>query len=150
MARRLDVTDLKLLSKLQGNARLSYVHLAKMVGLSGPATATRMQRLEDAGVILGYRAVLDPRALGYPIQAHVLMKAPTRLHTNLVKELKGVREILEIHIVTGEDLLLVQIVARSVDHLDRVASRLADLGDTKTMIVLTTPLPFRGFPLATD
>src|SRR5919201_4219881 len=79
-ANLLDATNLRLLQELQANGRLGMAELGRRVGMSAPAVAERVQRLERAGVITGYRAELDPRALGYQLTAIVRIKpAPGQL-----------------------------------------------------------------------
>src|SRR5579871_6650786 len=77
----LDATNVRLLSELQADARLSLAELGRRVGLSSPAVAERLQRLEQEGVILGYHARLDPRALGFSLSAVIRIRpAPRQLH----------------------------------------------------------------------
>src|SRR4051812_16408347 len=98
-----DVTNRRILTELQRDGRLSLAELGRRVGLSPPAVAERVQRLERDGVITGYHADVDPRALGYALGAVIRIRpAPRQIHK--VAELaRATPEIVECHRITGED-----------------------------------------------
>jgi Lrp/AsnC family leucine-responsive transcriptional regulator len=143
----MDTTNLKLLKELEADARLSLAELGRRVGLSSPAVADRLERLEQAGVIRGYRTELDPRALGYEL-AVVLRIRPAPRELRKVAELaQRTPEIVECHRITGDDCYLMKAHVRDVDHLEELIDRFAVYGQTTTSIVQSSPVPRRALPL---
>lgn len=143
----LDEVDVRLLGELQADARLSRAELGRRVGLSPPAVAERVTRLERERVILGYHAELDPRALGYALSAVIRAKpGPRQLH--LVGEVaKRTPEVVDCRRVTGEDCYIMTVHVRSVEHLEEVIDRFAAHGQTTTSVVQSAPVPRRGIDL---
>jgi Lrp/AsnC family transcriptional regulator, leucine-responsive regulatory protein len=143
----LDTTDINLLHELEINARLSLAELGRRVGLSPPAVADRLERLEADGVIGGYRAEIDPRALGYEL-AVVLRIRPAPRELKKVAELaQRTPEVVECHRITGDDCYLMKAHVRDVEHMEDVIDRFAIYGQTTTSIVQSSPVPSRGLPL---
>jgi Lrp/AsnC family transcriptional regulator, leucine-responsive regulatory protein len=147
MNRRLDNTDMNLLQELGIDARLSLAELGRRVGLSAPAVADRLERLEEAGVIGAYRAEIDPRALGYEL-AVVLRIRPAPRELKKVAELaQRTPEVVECHRITGDDCYLMKAHVRDVEHMEEVIDRFAIYGQTTTSIVQSSPVPRRSVPL---
>jgi Lrp/AsnC family leucine-responsive transcriptional regulator len=145
--RGLDTTDINLLQELEIDARLSLAELGRRVGLSAPAVADRLERLEVSGVISAYRAEIDPRALGYEL-AVVLRIRPAPRELKKVAELaQRTPEIVECHRITGDDCYLMKAHVRDVEHMEEVIDRFAIYGQTTTSIVQSSPVPRRGLPL---
>ena len=143
----MDTTDLELLQELEIDARLSLAELGRRVGLSPPAVADRLQRLEETRVIRAYRAEIDPRALGYQL-AVVLRIRPAPRELKKVAELaQRTPEVVECHRITGDDCYLMKAHVRDVDHMEEVIDRFAIYGQTTTSIVPSSPVPGRGLPL---
>jgi Lrp/AsnC family leucine-responsive transcriptional regulator len=141
---RLDKTNRRLLAELQEDARLSVAELGRRVGLSPPAVAERLQRLESEGVIRGYRADIDPAQLGYPLTAIIRVRpAPRQLH-KIAELVPGVPEIVECNRITGEDCYLIAAHVSSVQHLEEVIDQLTPFGQTTTSIVQSSPVARRG------
>ncbi len=142
-----DDTNRRLLAELQQDARLSMAELGRRVGLSPPAVAERVQRLEAQGVIRGYRAVVDPVSLGYTLSAFIRIRpAPRQLHK--ISELaQALPEVVECHRITGEDCYLMRAHVRSVGHLEEVIDQLAVFGQTTTSIIQSSPVSSRGVAL---
>jgi Lrp/AsnC family leucine-responsive transcriptional regulator len=146
-ANLLDAINLRLLKELQGDGRLGMAELGRRIGMSAPAVAERVQRLERAGVIVGYRAELDPRALGFPVAAVVRVRpAPGRLQ-RIPEVAREVPEVSECYRITGEDCFLMKLHLRSIDDLEDVLDRFTPYGLTTTSIVHSAPVPHRGPPL---
>jgi Lrp/AsnC family leucine-responsive transcriptional regulator len=143
----LDETDLQLLTELQADGRLSLAELGRRVGLSSPAVAERIQRLEREEVILGYHAQLNPRALGMSLSVIIRVRpAPRQLHQ--VGELaRNTPEVVDCRRITGEDCYIMTAHVRSVEHLEEVIDRFAAYGQTTTSIVQSAPVPSRGLAL---
>jgi Lrp/AsnC family transcriptional regulator, leucine-responsive regulatory protein len=145
--RGLDTTDINLLQELEIDARLSLAELGRRVGLSPPAVADRLERLEESGVISAYRAEIDPRALGYEL-AVVLRIRPAPRELKKVAELaQRTPEIVECHRITGDDCYLMKAHVRDVEHMEEVIDRFAIYGQTTTSIVQSSPVPRRGLPV---
>ena len=143
----LDTTNIDLLRELEADARLSLAELGRRVGLSSPAVADRLERLEEAGVIRGYRAEIDPRALGYEL-AVVLRIRPAPRELKKVAELaQRTPEVVECHRITGDDCYLMKAHVRDVEHMEEVIDRFAIYGQTTTSIVQSSPVPTRSVPL---
>jgi Lrp/AsnC family leucine-responsive transcriptional regulator len=140
----LDDPNLRLLAELQQDARLSFAELGRRVGLSSPAVAERIARLEETGVITGYHAQVDPRALGFTLGAIVRIRpAPRELHK--VAELaKRTPEVVECHRITGEDCYFMKAYVRDVEHLEEVIDQFAIYGQTTTSIMQKSPVPTRA------
>jgi Lrp/AsnC family leucine-responsive transcriptional regulator len=143
----LDDTNLALLGELQSDARLSLAELGRRVGLSSPAVAERLQRLERDGVIRGYHAELDPSALGYALSAVIRVRpAPRQLH-KVADVARTAPEVVECHRITGEDCYLIKAHIRSMTHLEELLDELAPFGQTTTSIIQSSPVPLRGIAL---
>ena len=142
----LDATDRRIVAELQAAPRLRIAELARRIGLSGPAAADRLRRLEETGV-LSYRAEVNPRALGYMICAIVRI-SPTggglRLIPGIAREVPNVTECYRI---TGEDCYLMKIFVPSIDDLEPVLDLFTPHGRTTTSIVHSAPVPPRPLPV---
>ncbi len=145
-----DARNLARLRLLQDDPRMATSELARRVGLSAPAARERVLRLEEAGVIAGYRLALDPAALGYPVCAFVRVRpAPGRL-PKVADLARQIPEVVECHRVTGEDCFVLKVHLPALDQLDRVLDRFLSYGQATTSIVQSTPVPPRGLPLPTN
>jgi Lrp/AsnC family transcriptional regulator, leucine-responsive regulatory protein len=146
----IDDTNRLLLAELQENARLSLAELGRRVGLSPPAVAERVQRLEQQGVILGYRAEINPRALGLSLSAVIRVRpAPGQL-ANVAELAQDTAEVVDCRRVTGDDCYVMTAHVRDVEHLEEVIDRFVALGQTTTSIVQSAPVPRRGLALAEE
>lgn len=140
----LDDLGWKLLGELQDNARLSYTELGRRLGLTAPAVAERVRRLEEAGIISGYHAEIDLARVGLPISALVRVRARASGGSAKIGQLTRTQpEVLQAYHVTGEDCYVMRIAARSVEHLGILIDQLGDYGDTTTSIILSTPVARR-------
>ena len=144
---RLDATNLRLIEELQRDARQSHAALGRLVGLSAPAVAERLARLEESGVIRGYHAAIDPRAVGLTLSVVLRIRpAPREIHK--VAELaQRTPEVTQCVRVTGEDCFIMRAHVRDVEHLEEVIDRFVPYGQTTTSIVQSSPVPRRGLPL---
>ena len=139
-----DRTDWRILEALQADGRASYADLARVVAMSPSAVTERVRRLEEAGVIAGYRATVDPAAVGLSIMAFVRLRYPNGNYRPFHALLDSTAEIIEAHHVTGEDCFVLKVVARSMRHLEEVTGRISGLGPVTTSIVYSSPLPGRA------
>ncbi|MFC3533869.1 Lrp/AsnC family transcriptional regulator [Vogesella facilis] len=139
----IDAKSWAILTALQANARQSLTELAQVVGLSVPAVSERVKRLEEAGVIRGYHALVAPLKTGYALAALVGITVPQPAKKTLLDRLAAMPEVQECHHVTGNDSYVFRLLARDVSHLELLVSRLNDLGETRTSIILSTPISQR-------
>ena len=144
----LDDVNLRILAELQAEGRVGMAELGRRVGLSAPAVSERVQRLERAGVITGYRAELEPVALGYPISAVVRIRPSPGQLQRIPEIARETPEVAECHRITGEDCYLLRLHLRSIDELEEILDRFTPHGLTTTSIVHSTPVPRRGPPLS--
>ncbi len=141
--RLLDQIGWKIIGELQRDARLSFAELGRRVHLSTPAVAERVRRMEDAGIITGYHATIDPAAVGLPIRAIIRMKANLQSYERVRSSVAEIPEVVECHHVTGSDDLVMTVLVRSVEHLEAVLDCLRPFGDHVTSIVLSSPVQAR-------
>jgi len=140
----LDDTGWQLLHALQQNARLSYSELGQRVGLSSPAVAERIHRMEDAGIISGYHVEINRSKLGYPITAIIRMStSPGDQCSRFATFVQEIPEVLECYRVTGSDSLIMKVMASSVEHLESLIDRLSAHGQLTTSMVLSAPVTRR-------
>lgn len=137
---QLDRTDLLLIDELQQNARTAFAELARRVHLSTPAVIERVRRLEDAGVLLGYRAEINVAALGLGVRAFVKVTVAGDRISAFATLVRSIPEILECHRVTGNESFLAQVAVRDMDHLEQVLDSLMPYVSTNTSIVLNSPV----------
>ncbi|EFH83851.1 Lrp/AsnC family transcriptional regulator [Ktedonobacter racemifer] len=135
----LDETGWNILRELQRDARQSFPELGRRVGLSSPAVAERVRKLEDAGVITGYGARINPAKVGLPMMAFVRLTTTPMSETGLHTFITDLPELLECHRVTGNESFLLKLVVTSISHLERVLNQLMNYGPVATSIVLSTP-----------
>ncbi len=143
----LDKVNVALLEELRANPRMTMSELARRVRMSAPAVTERVQRLERAGVIAGYRVVLDSAALGFPVASWVRIRpAPGQLPkvAALAQELP---QVVECYRITGEDCFLLKLHTSTVDTIEEVLDQFLLYGQTTTSIVQSVPVPPRGLPL---
>ena len=141
---QLDDKAWRLLQALQADGRQPLKALAQAAGLSLPATAERIKRLEDAGVITGVRAEVSPAALGYGVRAVVGIHVPQPGKRQLIERLTAMPEVLECHHVSGADSYLMTVVATDLAHLEALIASINLYGETRTSIVISSPIPRRG------
>jgi Lrp/AsnC family leucine-responsive transcriptional regulator len=145
----LDAANLRLLSELQVDPRLSMSELGRRVGMSAPAVTERVQRLEAAGVIAGYRMDIDPAALGMPVTALVRIRPGPGQLPKIARAAQETAQVVECHRITGEDCFLLKVHAPSIAELEEILDRFLLFGQTTTSIVVSTPVPARPLPLPT-
>jgi Lrp/AsnC family leucine-responsive transcriptional regulator len=144
---RLDQIDRKIVAELVADGRLPIAELGRRVHLSSPAVSERVQRLEQGGVITGYRAVIDPRALGYQMTAIVRVKPAPGQIQRIAKLAVEIPEIGECHRITGEDCFYLKLYLRSIDELASILDRFLAHGETTTSIINNSPIVHREPPV---
>ncbi len=136
----LDTIDRNILRELQLDARISYAELGRRVGLTTPAVIERVRKLEDAKIIVGYRADVVPSKVGLPITAFIRMSITGVDYSHIIEVVEQSDEVLECHRGTGGDSFIMKIAVRSVEHLQEIIDRLTPYGITTTTIVLSSPV----------
>jgi Lrp/AsnC family transcriptional regulator, leucine-responsive regulatory protein len=144
----LDATNRRLIEELQRDARLSLAELGRRVGLSPPAVAERVQRLEQSGTIVGYRAEVDPVAVGLTLSAIIRVRPSPGQIQNVAELARETPEVVECHRVTGEDCYVMRAHLRDVLHLEEVIDRFTVLGQTTTSVMQSSPVPGRPIALS--
>jgi Lrp/AsnC family leucine-responsive transcriptional regulator len=139
----LDETGRKLLSALQSNARLSFAELGRRIELSPAATAERLKRLEEAGIIRGYRVELDREALGIPILAIVRLSCDGAMYKPFLRAVTTLESVIECHHVAGGDAFILKVATASVEDLERLVEKLLNFGVPTTSIVFSSPVEGR-------
>ena len=143
----LDGTDREILRLLQEDARISLSEVGRRVHLSQTAVAARVRALEDAGIITGYHAKINPYKLGYPMMAIILVKAATVRESDQVTAIvKAIPEVLESHRITGENGMMLKVVASSVARLDQIIRDISTASQPTTCLVLNTNFESRPVP----
>ncbi len=143
----LDATNVALLEELQRDARTSVAELGRRVGLSSPAVAERLKRLEGAGVIVGYRAELDPRKLGFALGVAIRIRPAPRQLAEVATLARDAPEVVECHRVTGDDCYVITAYVRDVEHLEVLIDQFAAYGQTTSAIMQSAPVPRRALRL---
>lgn len=144
MAVDLDDTDWDILRELQHDGRISYTELARRVHLSASATTERVRRLENLGVVQGYRATVNLDAAGITLLAVIRLKYAGNRHEPFHGYLADNAQIFECLRITGEDCYVIKLGATSMPQLQHFVDDLARFGDTTTSVVYSQTLPHRG------
>lgn len=137
----IDTLDERILSELQANGRLTMKALAERVGLSSPAMIERVRRLEERGILAGYRAVVDPALIGRTLSALVSVDVDRRHHEAFLNRLRAEPAVEECHRITGERAFVIKIHVSSTEELEAMIDDLADAGARcSTNVILSTPI----------
>ncbi len=140
---RIDAVDAAILVALAANARVSVSDLARSVGLSSPSTAERVKRLEEAGIIRGYHADIDPVAIGLPLAVHIRVRPMPGQLQKLATLLGKLDAIVECHRVTGDDCFIAMAHVASVADMEALIDKIIPLGTTNTSIIQSSPVTRR-------
>ncbi len=143
MTLQIDAVGWGLLRRLQDNARLSFRQLGESIGLTAPAVAERMRRLEESGAIAGYHAGVDLGRVGLPILAFVHLVSNVQQSIRFRGAVASLPAIIECHTVTGVESFILKVAVPSVPHLERLLWDLKDYGEVRTSLVLSTQVTRR-------
>jgi Lrp/AsnC family leucine-responsive transcriptional regulator len=146
----LDAPNRRILEILSVDARISISELARQVGMSAPAVRERVIRLEEAGVIRGYRAAVDPAALGLPVAAWVRVRPGPGQLPKVADLAQRTPQVTECHRITGDDCFLLKVHGPSIEGLEAVLDAFLMFGQTTTAVVVATPVEPRSPVVAVD
>jgi Lrp/AsnC family transcriptional regulator, leucine-responsive regulatory protein len=150
----LDSIDLHIVALLQENCKLPLAKIGQQVGLSAPSVIERIKKLEDCGVITGYRAILDARRLGNDVTAFIGVSiSHPKLIGEFEQEIATLDGVLECHHVTGEHTLLLKVKTANTSSLEELISKIRSIEGvdrTETMVVLSTHTERTQIPLHYD
>src|SRR5271156_1254053 len=143
----MDALDLKILARLDTDARRPYAEIARELGVSQPTVADRIRRLETRGIVRGAMLCVDHARLGFNISAFVRLRAKPTQKRGLGDIARAMPQVIEMHSVTGDDCMVARVVARSVTELAEILQRLTVAADSSTSVLLETIIPLRNpFP----
>ena len=142
-----DRKNIEILRLLQKKPRAPISELARKIGMSNPAVKERVLRLEESGILEGYRLELNPEALGYRVMAFVRIR-PLPGHVSKIAELvQSMSQVTECHRITGEDCFILKVYLREISELDRALGKILAHGQTTTSIVQASPVLPRSLPI---
>jgi Lrp/AsnC family leucine-responsive transcriptional regulator len=133
----LDDLNWNILKELSADARISTTEIGRRVGLSAPAVAERVQKLEKEGFIKGYRTVIDFDKIGLTIQAFITFKSSTLKHAESIKMIDAMPEVVEWHAITGNFCMIIKVAVCSSQELETFIERLQEYGETTTSLILS-------------
>ena len=143
----LDAVNRRLLTELHADPRISMSALARRVGMSAPAVAERIQRMQRDKIIVGFRMEVDPAALGLPVAAYVRVRPTAGQLPRIAALAAELPQVTECHRITGEDCFLIKIHARAIEDLEQTLDRFLVHGQTISSIVVSSPVPPRALPV---
>jgi Lrp/AsnC family leucine-responsive transcriptional regulator len=138
--RLLDEAGMEILRALQNDARIPFAQLGRKVGLSGKGILDRVRKMEEAGIIAGYHARVNPARLGYPVSAFVRLRVARDNFQRVITLARDTQEVRECHHASGADAFLLKVVASSQENLDRCVELFRPFGDVHTSVILSTPV----------
>jgi Lrp/AsnC family leucine-responsive transcriptional regulator len=139
----LDALNWKILKCLQENARLSNAEIGRRVGISSPAVSERIKKMEDSGIILGYKTVVSPLDMGYQLKAIITLHAFIGKLKPFLEKVKTYDEVLNCYRITGNENIVMEVLLKNQKHLESFIDQLIVYGETKTQIVLSHVTRFK-------
>ncbi len=133
----IDPLNWKILQCLQDNARQSNVKIGRKVGISSPAVSERIKKMEDAGIISSYHAIVSPFDVGYQFKAIITVRAFMGKLKPFLQKVKKYEEVLNCYRITGNDNVVLEVILKNQSHLEYFIDQLINYGETKTQIVLS-------------
>ena len=133
----LDTINKKILKLLQQNAKLSNTAIGNEVGISSPAVSERIKKMEDAGLILNYRASISSSILGYQLKAIITLRAFMGKLKPFLEKVKTFEEVINCYRITGNENIVMEVILKDQKHLEFLIDQFITYGETKTQIVLS-------------
>lgn len=143
----LDSVDIEIVNLLQKRGRVQLKELSAQINLSPPATASRIRRLEEEGILEGYQAQINPISLGLYTKAFILLEVAPEQKDEFYPYIRGVGNVIECNCVTGDYSMLLEVLFSNTIELDQFIGEVQRFGHTKTLIVFSTPVEHRGIEL---
>lgn len=134
---KIDSINWKILQFLQENARESFAHIGREIGLTPPAVAERVKKMEDQGLLSGYKAQVSYAQAGYQLKAIVTVRAFMGKLQPFLKAVKSFDEVINCYRITGNENIIMEVVFKDQFHLEKFIDRLIQYGETRTHIVLS-------------
>lgn len=131
-----------ILKRLQENARYSFAEIGRDIGLSSPAVAERVKKMEDAGLIRGYKTQISYQKTGYQLKAIITLRAFMGRLKPFLEKVKEFSEVNNCYRITGNENIIMEVVLRDQGHLEEFIDKLITYGETKTHIVLSQVVEF--------
>ncbi|MGH2442937.1 MAG: Lrp/AsnC family transcriptional regulator [Chloroflexota bacterium] len=145
-----DRINLRILHELRADPRQTMAQLGRGIGMSSPAVTERVRRLEETGVITGYRLDINPAALGLPITVYIRVRPNAGQLGKIAELAQRITEVAECHRITGEDCFILKVHIPAMEQLDRILDRFLQYGTTTTSIIQSSPVPLRPPPIPTS
>lgn len=133
----IDSLNWKILRCLQGNARLSNAEIGRRVGVSSPAVSERIKKMEDLGIIEGYKTIVSPFEIGYQLKAIITLRAFMGKLKPFLEKVKTYDEVMNCYRITGDENIVMEVVLKNQKHLESFIDQLIIYGESKTQIVLS-------------
>ncbi|WP_298536417.1 Lrp/AsnC family transcriptional regulator [uncultured Algibacter sp.] len=133
----IDSINTKILKCLQLNARLSNAEIGRQVGISSPAVSERIKKMEDLGIIEGYKAIVSPFEIGYQLKAIITLRAFMGKLKPFLEKVKTYDEVINCYRITGDENIVMEVVLKNQKHLETFIDQLISYGESKTQIVLS-------------
>ncbi|WP_194768490.1 Lrp/AsnC family transcriptional regulator [Tamlana sp. I1] len=132
-----DALNSKILKCLQQNARLSNAEIGRQVGISSPAVSERIKKMEDLGIIEGYKTIVSPFEIGYQLKAIITLRAFMGKLRPFLEKVKTYDEVINCYRITGDENIVMEVVLKNQKHLESFIDQLISYGESKTQIVLS-------------
>ncbi len=133
----LDALNWNILQCLQANARQSNAEIGRKVGISSPAVSERIKKMEDTGIITGFKTIVSPSEVGYQLKAIITLRAFMGKLKPFLQKVKTYDEVLDCYRVTGNENIVLEVILKDQKHLEIFIDQLINYGETKTQIVLS-------------
>ena len=134
---KIDLLNWNILNCLQQNARMSNAEIGRKVGITSPAVNERIKKMEDAGVIHGYKTIVSPFETGYQLKAIITLRAFMGKLKPFLATVKTFDEVINCYRITGNENIVMEVVLKNQKHMESFIDRLIKYGETKTQIVLS-------------
>jgi Lrp/AsnC family transcriptional regulator, leucine-responsive regulatory protein len=134
----LDDFNWRIIEELQKDARITNVEIGKRIGLSAPAVAERIRKLEEEGYITGYRTMVNYDKLGLSVPVFISYKASKISHAEMLKMVDKMPEVMEWHGITGSHCAMLKVIVASTKELEKIIEKLQQYGETSTSIILSS------------
>lgn len=134
---KIDELNWKILKQLQHNARESFANIGRTIGLTAPAVAERVKKMEDMGIIMGYKATVSHSLTGHQLKAIITLRAFMGKLKPFLTVVGNLEEVINCYRITGNENIVMEVVLKDQFHLEKFIDQLIQYGETRTHIVLS-------------